>query len=420
MKLLSVTILGMGYVGLPLAINSSKAGYKTFGVDIDEHKLELLKKGKSIIEDIDDKDIDDFLIKNNSFSNKIDGKGSDVYVICVPTPLMKSGKPDLSYVKNACTMIKQNLKINRKALIILESTTYPGTTEEIVKPILESGGFKLNKNFFLGFSPERIDPGQREFSFENIPKVVSGINPESLELVKKFYSKIFSNLIQANGVKEAEMSKLLENTFRHVNIALVNEMVQFCKSLKIDFWEVIRLADSKPYGFMKFVPSAGVGGHCIPIDPNYLSYDVKKRLGKSFKFVELAEEINKEMPKYVVTRASNILKESGVKLHVAKILILGVSYKRNIADTRESPGIKIIKDLISSVRSLSYCDPLVNVVKVHKKVLKSVALPNIYDENPDLVLIIQNHDQYNEIDFSKFRKVFDTTGDYSGANIERM
>jgi nucleotide sugar dehydrogenase len=317
-------------------------------------------------------------------------------------------------------MIKQNLKINRKALIILESTTYPGTTEEIVKPILESGGFKLNKNFFLGFSPERIDPGQREFSFENIPKVVSGINPESLELVKKFYSKIFSNLIQANGVKEAEMSKLLENTFRHVNIALVNEMVQFCKSLKIDFWEVIRLADSKPYGFMKFVPSAGVGGHCIPIDPNYLSYDVKKRLGKSFKFVELAEEINKEMPKYVVTRASNILKESGVKLHVAKILILGVSYKRNIADTRESPGIKIIKDLISSVRSLSYCDPLVNVVKVHKKVLKSVALPNIYDENPDLVLIIQNHDQYNEIDFSKFRKVFDTTGDYSGANIERM
>ena len=209
MKLLSVTILGMGYVGLPLAINSSKAGYKTFGVDIDEHKLELLKKGKSIIEDIDDKDIDDFLIKNNSFSNEIDGKGSDVYVICVPTPLMKSGKPDLSYVKNACTMIKQNLKINRKALIILESTTYPGTTEEIVKPILESGGFKLNKNVFLGFSPERIDPGQREFSFENIPKVVSGINPESLELVKKFYSKIFSNLIQANGVKEAARKAIL-------------------------------------------------------------------------------------------------------------------------------------------------------------------------------------------------------------------
>lgn len=420
MKLQSVSILGMGYVGLPLAINSSKAGYKTFGVDIDENKLELLGKGKSSIEDIEDIDIYEFLNKENNFSNKLDEKGSDVYVVCVPTPLLKSGKPDLSYVENACTMIKQNLKINRKALIILESTTYPGTTEEIVKPILESGGFRENKNFFLGFSPERINPGQKEFSFKDIPKVVSGINPESLKWVTEFYSKIFSNLVQANGVKEAEMSKLLENTFRHVNIALVNEMVQFCKSLNIDFWEVIRLADSKPYGFMKFVPSAGVGGHCIPIDPNYLSYDVKKRLGKSFKFVELAEEINREMPKYVISRASKILRESNVKLNDAKILILGISYKKNIADTRESPGVKIVEDLINSVRSLSYCDPLVSTLTVHNNVLKSVEMSKIYEESPDLVIVIQNHDKYSEIDFSKFRKVFDTTGDYSGKNIERM
>ena len=269
-------------------------------------------------------------------------------------------------------------------------------------------------------SPERVDPGRTDFNQKNTPRLYAGLTTEASERTRDFYSKFCDNLVEVSSPEVAEAAKLFENTFRQVNIALVNEFAQIAHALGISVHETLEAANTKPYGFMKFVPSAGVGGHCIPIDPNYLSYDVKKRLGKSFKFVELAEEINKEMPKYVVRRASNILKESGVKLHVAKILILGVSYKRNIADTRESPGIKIIKDLISSVRSLSYCDPLVNVVKVHKKVLKSVALPNIYDESPDLVLIIQNHDQYNEIDFSKFRKVFDTTGDYSGANIERM
>lgn len=404
-----VAIIGQGYVGLPLAQEASKVGVKVLGFDINQGVVDALNSGVSHIDDLSDDDIRAML--DAGFEASTDPSRLDevkTIVICVPTPLSEDGGPDLGPINSAVGTIAEHLQPGQT--IILESTTYPGTTDEVVRPVLEAGGLEAGKDFFLAFSPERIDPGNEQFGAKNTPKVVGGHTPACGDAAAAFYGQFVDTVVRAKGTREAETAKLLENTYRHINIALVNEMARFCHDLDIDLWDVIAAAKTKPFGFQAFYPGPGVGGHCIPIDPNYLSYNVRAKLGYPFRFVELAQEINATMPAYVVQRAQNILNEDSKSLRGSTVLLLGVTYKPDIADQRESPAVPLAQQLIAKGATVQYFDA---------KVADWRAVPEAERVDDldaavaaaDLTVLVQNHKSFDvEALASTAQRFFDTRG----------
>ena len=387
-------VIGLGYVGLPLAVEKAKAGYKTIGFDMQEKKVHMVNEGKNYIKDIIDSDlrevVDKGLLKATTDFSFV--KDVDTICICVPTPLDIYQQPDLSYVKNSTENIAQYL--HPGMLVILESTTYPGTTEELVKPIFEKvSGLKCGQDFFLAFSPERIDPGNPWYKVRNTPKIVGGITQDCTEVAVYLYEHILkSKIYPVSSSKIAEMEKIYENTFRYINIALANEMAILCHKMGIDFWEVIEAAKTKPYGFMPFYPGPGVGGHCIPLDPFYLTWKARE-YNHHTRLIELAGEINKSMPEYIVERVSQILsRKFGKSLNQAQILLLGVAYKKDIDDLRQSPALEIIKKLEEEKAIISYYDPyiaeFINNGKKYKS-LKELTEEEIKEK--DIIIITTDH-----------------------------
>lgn len=418
----SVAVIGLGYVGLPLALALSKSGLKIIGFDTATDLIAGLKQGRSHIGDIASIDVTEFLTRGGIFTGSAgDLRGADAYVICVPTPLGKDGFPDLSAVESACLLVGKNMVPG--SLVVLESTTYPGTTEEVVLPILaRESGLKAGEDFYLAYSPERIDPGNPDYGIGNTPKVVGGLTEQSLRLAEELYQNLGITVVRASGLREAEMSKLLENTYRHVNIALVNEMARFCRALDIDIRDAIRCASTKPFGYAAFKPGPGVGGHCIPIDPNYLSHRVRTKLGYPFKFVELAQEINASMPAYTVTRVQELLNESSQSLRDAHLLVLGMSYKPNIADTRESPSRTVISQLLSFGAVVTACDPYVSPGFGLEIGVTEISIAELSNKSSskkfDLVLLMQMHSHFADLNYKNLGNVvLDTQGELLGDNI---
>ncbi|MFB9366403.1 nucleotide sugar dehydrogenase [Kitasatospora sp. NPDC001664] len=359
-----VVIAGQGYVGLPLAVRAAEVGHQVVGYDVDERRIKRLALGESYVEDIPAERLRP-LLDDGSYQPTADPAevaGFDVAVITVPTPL-RDGVPDLSYIESSARLLAQHLRPG--ATVVLESTTYPGTTEELLAPILEEGsGLTAGQDFHLGYSPERIDPGNPTWKLENTPKVVSGTSPEGLAAVDAFYSELIERTVPVSSCKEAELTKLLENTFRHVNIALVNELAMFAHDLGIDVWEAIDAASTKPFGYLRFTPGPGVGGHCLPIDPSYLSWRVERALGQSFRFVELANDVNSHMPDYVVRRLGEALNDRHRSVRGSRVLLLGLAYKKNTGDARETPAARVAELLLRMGAEVRAADPHV-VTGVH-------------------------------------------------------
>ena len=396
-----IGIIGLGYVGLPLAVEFGKAGYSVTGIDISKEKIKLLNKCMNYIPDIQDEEVNKLikngnLIATNDF-NKIENL--DVIILCVPTPLDKNKKPNTAYIEDA---VESSLPFIKKGqLIILESTTYPGTTEEIILPRIETKGLKVGKDFYLVFSPERIDPGNTLFNTSNIPKVVGGTTPDCTEVAATLYEKITrGGVFKVSSPKVAEMEKLLENIYRIVNISLVNEMAILCDKMGIDIWEVISAAKTKPFGFTPFYPGPGTGGHCIPLDPFYLSWKAKE-FDFSTRFIELAGDINDKMPEYVASKVSETLNKNKKSVNGARILIIGMAYKKDIGDTRESPAMKTAEYLVNKGADMAYHDPYVTNVKILSDEYHSKVLTPDLIESSDIVLIATNH---SNIDYDMISK----------------
>ena len=410
-------VIGLGYVGLPLVVESCNSGLKVFGYDNNSDKVKKLQNGTSPIEDISDEMLQKALQKDLTISDSPEAlKDCEYIVISVPTPLTDY-QPDLSYVKAAARTIAEN--ISKDQVIILESTTYPGTTIEVLIPEIESiSELKAGKDFHVGYSPERIDPGNETWNFKNTPKVISGIDDNSTKKIKNFYEKIIDEVVEVSGTKEAEMVKLLENTYRHVNIAFINELAILCNMLDIDIWEVVEAAKTKPFGFESFRPGPGVGGHCIPIDPNYLSFKTRQ-IGKPVRFVELAQEINNTMPSYIVSRILEKMNSLQKPMKNSNILILGVAYKKDISDTRESPSIDIIENLVSKGVNVSFYDPYVESLDLNVSVNKEQDISNF--DNYDLILFHTSHSEFSKINFQEIDvPIFDATGTDYLSNSERI
>ena len=407
-KRFTTAVIGLGYVGLPLILIMAKAGLKVVGLDIDKKRIKQINSGKSPVIDIKDDELHQILKKFKATSNWKEIKKADVIIIAVPTPLTKNKTPDTSAIESAGKQIAKFMK--KGALVILESTSYPGTTEELLKPILEKSGFKAGKDFHLAFAPERIDPGNKQFALIDIPKVVGGVNKESTELATAFYLTFLKKIHKVSTPRVAEMSKIYENIFRLVNISLVNELKMIADKMEIDFWEVIEAAKTKPYGFMPFYPGPGVGGHCIPLDPFYLSW--KAREYNFFtRFIDLAGEINELMPHHVVTKiiwTLNLYKKS---VRDSKILILGVAYKKDVADHRESAAIPIIWDLSRKGAEIVYNDPFIPEIEIDGKMLNSKPLDKNLIKSADCVVILTNHSTYDYPMIAKEAKLLiDTRG----------
>jgi nucleotide sugar dehydrogenase len=421
-KGLKAVIVGLGYVGLPLAVAAAESGISVVGLDRNETIVNGLNSGVSHIDDLSSADIAELL--GNGFtatSNPECITDTDVVVICVPTPLDSSGQPDLKAVMGASRDIAQYA--HDGLTVVLESTTYPGTTEEILKPLLEETGRIVGKNIYLAFSPERIDPGNPTYGIKNTPKIVGGVTEVCGDKAVAFYEKFIENVVRAKGTREAETAKLLENTYRHINIALVNEMAQFAHAMDIDIWNVVELAKTKPFGFQSFSPSAGVGGHCIPIDPNYLAYKVRAELERPFRFVELAEEINHSMPPYVARRVQDLLNTQSKAVKGSKVLLLGVTYKANISDKRESPAVPLGQRLLDMGAELAYFDPHVPTWAVNGVDVPSAATISQALNDSDVVILVQPHREFIEAASeicSSETVVLDTTGKFTGPNIERL
>ncbi|MGP3535457.1 nucleotide sugar dehydrogenase [Microbacterium sp. RD1] len=416
-----VVILGLGYVGLPLAHEASKAGLAVVGFDVNAQVIEGLNNGRSHVDDLDGAAIDEMLAAGfRATSDEAAIQNATTAVICVPTPLSDDGGPDLGAVMSATRTIGRNLRPGM--LVILESTTYPGTTEEVIAPLLEElSGLTAGQDFEVAFSPERIDPGNAIYGMKNTPKVVGGLTPLATEKAAAFYRRFVDTVVPARGAREAETAKLLENTYRHINIALVNEMARFCHELGIDLWDVIRLAKTKPFGFQAFYPGPGVGGHCIPIDPNYLSHNVRSRLGYPFRFVELAQEINATMPAYVARRAQDILNDDAKALRGSTILLLGVTYKPDIADQRESPAVPLALSLLAQGANVVFHDPNVEQWRVGDATLHRVADLGQSVTTADLVILVQNHRSYDaEAIAEGSQRFFDTRGVTTSAHAVRL
>jgi UDP-N-acetyl-D-glucosamine dehydrogenase len=390
-----VGIIGLGYVGLPLAMALAEAGFQTTGYDISRDKVKLLNSGRSDIDDIPDKQVK-AAVESGKFRATDDPKSMnqmDIVSICVPTPLSKTKDPDVSYILAAVEWVKKYYK--KGTLVILESTTYPGTTQELILPLLEERGMKVGQDFFLAFSPERVDPGNPKFHTINTPRVVGGITPACTKVAKIFYEQTITSVYPLSSTQAAEMVKLLENTFRSVNIGLVNEVALMCERLGIDVWEIIDAASTKPFGFMPFYPGPGLGGHCIPIDPHYLSWKLKS-LNYYARFIELAGEINSKMPEYVVERITGLLnRKTSQALNKTNIVVLGVAYKRDIKDLRESPALDVIKLLEDKGAKIAYNDPYVPSFRWKGGVVKSVKLTPTLLKKAALVVILTDHTDYN-------------------------
>jgi len=413
-------IIGQGYVGLPVAIRAVEAGYDVVGFDVDESKTKRLAAGESTIEDITDERLGDALAtgRYRATSSAADLAGFDIAVISVPTPL-REGAPDLSYIEAAGAAVGDHVRAG--CTVVLESTTYPGTTDELLLPILEErSGLVAGSDFHLGYSPERIDPGNPTWRFENTPKVVSGLTPACLERVAGFYQDLVEQVVPVRSTREAELTKLLENTFRHVNIALINELAMFAKDLDIDVWDAIDAASTKPFGFMRFTPGPGVGGHCLPIDPSYLSWSVRQSLGRAFRFVELANDINDHMPDYVVRRLLEAFNRQGQALSGRRVLLLGLAYKRNTGDARESPSEAVAAQLVAMGSDVRAADPHVDdrylpggVQRADASIEEAAAA--------DAVVILVDHDAFDLpalVDAASY--VFDTKRCVEGDHVEHL
>ena len=414
-------VVGLGYVGLPRALAVAGAGFEVLGFDTSETRVEALRGGSSPITDIPDAELAAAVERGfRPTAVPEDLRGCDVYVICVPTPL-RDELPDMSYIEAAGNLIAEQMTAG--ALVILESTTYPGTTEEFLRPILEKGGLIAGGDFHLGFSPERIDPGNTEYGLANVPKIVGGIDEVSGDLMEAFYGKFVERVVRVSSPMTAEMAKLLENTYRHINIALANEMAIVCHDLGISIWEVIDAASTKPFGFHPFYPGPGWGGHCIPVDPAYLSWRVRQ-MGGTAHFVELAREINARMPAYVVQRITDALNDEGKSLKASRILLLGVAYKPDVGDVRESPALEILARLRKAGAHVSFHDPYVDEVLVAGEVIQARELNAAALRESDIVVAITNHSTYDWGDVAeRSRLVLDTRNALSGvdgANVVRL
>jgi UDP-N-acetyl-D-glucosamine dehydrogenase len=413
-------IVGIGYVGLPLAVAFAEAGLPVIGYDYDPARVAGLNGGTSGIEDIADDRLVAAMRTGLSFTSDMsDAAHAGVYVISVPTPLV-DGLPDLTYVESAARAVAP--VVTKGDLVILESTTYPGTTEEVVGPILEAGsGLRVSVDFDLAYSPERVDPGNPTYGITNTPKVVGGATPEATQAAAEFYGQVVETVVPVGGTREAEMAKLLENTFRHVNIALVNEMAVFCRQLGIDLFDVIEAARTKPFGFMPFYPGPGVGGHCIPVDPSYLAWRVKK-LGFSFRFVELAQEINAQMPAYVARRVGDLLNERGLALSRAKVLCLGAAYKPGLADCRESPAVEVMHKLRGHGATVLYSDPHVPQLRLGDELLSGKALTREMIDSVDVLVVLTPHKEFDwDLVSSSGKPVLDTRAVMEdGSGVERL
>lgn len=415
-----VLVIGLGYVGLPLTREAVLSGLVTAGFDTNPAVAAELNAGHSHVGDISDADVARMLARGFcAFSDETRLPEPDTVVICVPTPLSAEGAPDLSAVRTAVAMTGRLLRPGM--LVVLESTTYPGTTDEVVRPLLEQvSGLTAGVDFALAFSPERIDPGNQEYGIRNTPKIVGGQTPSCTDAAMRFYGKLCDRLVRAKSAREAEMAKLLENTYRHVNIALVNEMAIFCNELSVDLWDAIACAATKPFGFEAFWPGPGVGGHCIPIDPNYLSFKVRS-LGYPFRIVELAQEINSRMPAYVAERAAALLNSVVLPVNGARVLMLGVTYKPNVADQRESPARMVARKLRERGAALSYHDPFVQNWMVDG--LPVQFEPDLYPAvgAADLVILLQDHQSYDLDRIAcEARLVLDTRGRITGPRVETL
>ena len=412
---MTACVVGLGYVGLPLAVALAEAGVEVVGFDVSGARVAELQSGRSGIEDVPDAAT---ATPGLSFTaSSTDLAACTTYVLCVPTPL-REGMPDLGAVESASRAVASVLTAGD--LVVLESTTYPGTTEEVVGPLLDAGsGLVAGRDYLLAYSPERIDPGNPTYGIRNTPKVVGGMDAQSTQAAVAFYAQVCDTVVQVDGTREAEMAKLLENTFRHVNIALVNEMAVFCRELDIDLWQVIEAAKTKPFGFMPFYPGPGVGGHCIPVDPSYLSWRVRK-MGFTFRFVELAQEINAQMPSYTVTRLQDLLNDAGVALSRSRVLCLGAAYKPGVADCRESPSIEVMRQLSRKGVTVSYADPFVPSLVLDGTLLTAVELDDVAAY--DAVVVLTPHAYF---DLTAVRReaalVLDTRAALSsGDNVFRL
>lgn len=390
-----LVVVGQGYVGLPLAMRAVEVGYDVVGVEVDPSRVDHLAAADSYVEDVPSEQLQSALDTGRYLPtlNYDDAADFEVAVITVPTPL-REGNPDLSYIEQSAHSLAPMLRTG--ATVVLESTTYPGTTQELLAPILEQGsGLIAGPGFHLGYSPERIDPGNPVFGLTNTPKVVSGVDEQSLAVVQGFYDDIVERTVPVRSPKEAELTKLLENTFRHVNIALVNELAVFAHDLGIDVWEAIDAASTKPFGYLRFTPGPGVGGHCLPIDPSYLSWQVKRTLGQPFRFVELANDVNDHMPDYVVQRVTELLNQDRKAVNGSTVLLLGLAYKKNTSDARESPSVRVAQLLAARGAEVRFADPLVDldVVQLHEPLpAKQVQLDAGQVEEADVVVLLVDHD----------------------------
>ncbi len=415
-----LAVIGLGYVGLPLVREACAAGLSVVGLDVDAGVVEALAAGSSHVDDLSDADVKTMLEAGlRVTTDPAPLAASDVVVICVPTPLSDEGGPDLTAVVAATRTVAAHL--HPGMLVVLESTTWPGTTEEVVRPILEETGLRAGTDFHLAFSPERIDPGNPVYGLRNTPKVVGGSTPACGDAAAAFYGLVVDTVVRARGTREAEMAKLLENTYRHINIALVNEMAKFCHELSVDLWDVIACASSKPFGFQAFRPGPGVGGHCIPIDPNYLSHRVRARLGYPFRFVELAQEINAGMPDYVARRVQDLLNEQGKSLKGSTVLLLGVTYKADIADQRESPARPLAVRLAAMGARVVFHDPHVTTWIVADEHVPRVDDLDEALRGADVSVLLQTHADY-DVDHvaTTARLLFDTRGVVRADGVARL
>jgi UDP-N-acetyl-D-glucosamine dehydrogenase len=405
----TVAVVGQGHVGLPLVVRASAVGFSAVGFDTDTERVATLEAGNSYITDVSDQALAAALAAGfRPASDPASLAGFDVAVITVPTPL-GDGAPDLSHVEQAARSVADVVRSG--TLVVLESTTYPGTTTELVRPILERSGLRAGQDFFLGYSPERIDPGNPTWGLVNTPKVVSGVDSESLRVVEAFYRCLVDKVVVVGSTAEAELVKLLENTFRHVNIALVNELAMYAADLGIDIWNAIDAASTKPFGYLRFTPGPGVGGHCLPIDPSFLSWRVKRSLGRTFRFVELANDVNEHMPDYVVTRIMVMLNREGRAIRDSRILALGLSYKPGTADWRESPALAVVERLTTLGAQVRAYEP--NLPQVGRPQVPVSVVPCTVEElaAADLVVVLVDHPELPLDDIAEHaRLVLDTRG----------
>jgi UDP-N-acetyl-D-glucosamine dehydrogenase len=387
-----IGVIGLGYVGLPLVVEFAQGGFDSLGFEVDSRKADAINRGESYIPDVPTKHVADLVAakKLHATTDFSALKDQDIIIICVPTPLRKTKDPDVSYILSASEKIQSALRPGQ--LVILESTTYPGTTDEVLRPMFDETGLKLDEDYFLAFSPERVDPGNEKFNTKNIPKVVGGVTPASTEVAAAAYSAIVDNVHRATSARVAEACKLLENTFRAVNIGLVNELAQLCHTLGIDTWEVIAAAATKPFGFMPFYPGPGIGGHCIPLDPHYLSWKARMH-GFEARFISLAEEVNSRMPEHVVDLVTKGLNDHRKPVNGSKILIMGVAYKRDIDDMRESPALAIIEKLQKLGADVSFHDPYVTEIHLEgsDQRMRGIELSNEAVSGADCVVIVTDH-----------------------------